>query len=173
MVADQGSDNASGTESHDDARPTRRRFLVLALLVLLVASVGVGVFIFLNGQGGGPIDGDAADRNAFIDSFPDDWDCEPSAENPAVNLARVVCDEPPVQYLWFADSSQLDKQMSRPGFAPQDTDPGCTIKSGSTIAAVDSTLSPTGSTSLDEGEANQFLIDSFSGDAETIGTDCP
>ena len=158
-----------------DGRRSTALWIGVGSLGIALALIALGWFVLVDRSDGGPIDGSAKDPDAFLASFPVDWKCQPASEvdNPKVEFetfdfesARVLCRDLSVQYLWIGDNSGLEDLM------PKADEPGCTIKSGNTIAgfwpAADS--SPPIST---EDESTQYVIDSFAGDVETIGTDCP
>jgi hypothetical protein len=142
------------------------RRTAVALFAVLVLVAGAAVTAWVLSQQGGPVNGDAATTDEFVDSLPKEWNCIADVQPVG---ATVYAQCPGIgRYVWYVSASEAETSdfIDLDGGAE-----ACAVLSGRTVASNMVGFDPeTGK--FDTGDPEK-LVDSFAGKTETFGVTCP
>jgi len=142
---------------------------VALAFVAIVVLAGAGLAFWVVSQRGGPIEGAADSPDAFVASFPEDWDCLTDI-NPDGATAFAQCPGIGRYYYYFIAEEALDRL---PHGDEEGKTESCTLLSGTTVASNVLGLNPENPSPEFEFGDVEALVDSFAGEVETFGTACP
>ena len=120
-------------------------------------------------QRGGPVEGAADSPDAFVASFPEDWDCLTDI-NPEGATAWAKCPGIGSYFYYFIEEGALASSLLPDA---QGKVEGCTVLSGTTVAMNVVGVDPESPSAEFEFGDLEALVDSFAGEVETFGTVCP